>query len=88
MRLVAVIGLTTRFRHGSMNYKKATDEDFVVKVNAVRTYSIVYDLCDFRSEKQACAIANGLFGQLHQLCSLYDLGTRLVASNAFCFNSK
>jgi len=46
--LAAVIGLTTSPRHASINCKKATDEDFVVKANAVHTYSrvsIVYDLC-------------------------------------------
>jgi len=32
-------GLTVRPRHASMNCKKTTDEDFVVKANAVRTYS-------------------------------------------------
>jgi len=61
-RLVAVIGLTTSPRHASMNCKKAADEDFVVKVNAIRTYSrvsIACDLCDFRSKKQACDVANG-----------------------------
>jgi len=36
-RLVPVIGLTTSPRHASMNCKKAADEDFVVKANAVRT---------------------------------------------------
>ena len=52
-------------RHASMNSKKAADEDFVVKANVVRTYSrvsAVCDLRDFRREKQACDVANGLFG--------------------------
>jgi len=69
-RLVAVIGLTTSPHHASMNCKKAAGEDFVVKASAVRTYSrvsIVCDLHDFRSEKQACDVANGLFGQVYQL---------------------
>jgi len=69
-KLEAVIGLTTSPRHASMNCQKAADEDYVVKANAVCTHSrvsIVCDLRDFRSKKQACDVANGLFGQLHQL---------------------
>jgi len=47
-----------------------------VKANTVRAYSrvrIVWDLRDFRSEKQSCDVANRLFGQLYHLRSLYDL---------------
>jgi len=61
MQLVAVIGLTTSQRRASMNCNKATDADFIVKGNAVRTYSRV--LHDLLSKKQACDIANGLLGQ-------------------------
>jgi len=53
-----------------MNCKKNADEVFVVKANAVYTYtrvSIVCDLRYFRSEKQACDVADGLFGQMYQL---------------------
>jgi len=56
--------------------QKKANEDFVVKANTVRMYSrvsIVRDLRDVRSEKQACDVANGLFGQLYQLSRLYDL---------------
>jgi len=37
-----------------MDYKKVADEDFPVKANAVRMYSIVRAVRDFRSKKQAC----------------------------------
>jgi len=75
-RLVAVIGFTTTPNHASTNCNEPADECFVVKANAVSTYSrvsIVCDLRDFRSEKQACDVANGLCGQLYQWWSLYDL---------------
>jgi len=37
-RLVAMTALTNSPRHASMNCKKATDKDFVVKANAEHTH--------------------------------------------------